>query len=403
MSAGRRVGSALAFAALAGAWLFAALELWQTSVPGDLVTPELDLRDRFSADLLEDGPTFHRFIDVTSLIATVAMIAALAVYARNGERFARESAAGRIGTGMLLGMLGLAFVWIAQFPFRLAAVWWARRYDQIEISYIDWLVEYWAAAGVKFLFLSLALLVVMALAAPLRRMWWIAAVPVLAALALAYAFVQPYMLPGLDRPAAAVEADLEDLAAAQGIGEPEIGVLDTRGAVEAPNAFAFGIGASERIVLFDTLVYVSDRDQVRAVLAHELAHLSKDHVWKTTAWLALLAVPIALAVAIATRRRGGIYEPSAVPLAVLVAVTLSVALSPLHNTFSQRLEAEADWVALNTTDAPEAATSMLMAFAEEVLLDPDPPAWSDLLSSHPSLESRLEMIEAWRERAAEAE
>ena len=328
------------------------------------------------------------------------MIAALAVYAVKGQRFTRESAAGRIGTGMLLGMLGLAFVWIAQFPFGLAEVWWARRHEQIEISYLNWLIEYWAVAGGKFLFISAALLVVMALAGVWRRLWWVAAVPVLAALALAYAFVQPYMLPGLDRPPAAVEADVAGLAAKQGIAEPDIRVIDTHGAIEAPNAFASGIGASEHIVVFDTLIDAFDREQVRVVLAHELAHLSRHHVLKTTAWLALLAVPIALAVALATRRRGGLYEPAAVPLAVLVAVTMSVVASPLNNTFSQRLEAEADWVALETTHDPDAASSMFMGFTEEALLDPDPPAWSELLlSSHPSLQSRLEMIEAWRRRA----
>jgi STE24 endopeptidase len=400
LSGGRRVASALALAALVAAWVFAAIELWRTSVPGDLALPDLDPGDRFSPALLEEAASFQRFIDVTSLLATVAMVAALAVYAVKGERFTRESAAGRIGTGMLLGMLGLAFVWIAQFPFGLAEIWWARRHDQVEISYLDWLIEYWAIAGGKFLFISAALLVVMALAGVWRRLWWVAAVPALAALAVLYAFVQPYMVPGLDRPPAAVEADVEGIAAAQGIAEPDVRVIDTHGAIEAPNAFAFGIGASERVVLFDTLIDAFDREQVRAVLAHELAHLSRDHIWKTIAWLALLAVPIALATAIATRRRGGLYEPAAIPLAVFVAVTLSVVVSPLDNTFSQRLEAEADWVALETTHDPDAADSMFIGFTEEALLDPDPPAWSDLLlSSHPSLQSRLEMIAAWRQRA----
>ncbi|MGI9111807.1 MAG: hypothetical protein ACR2GT_06390 [Gaiellaceae bacterium] len=44
----------------------------------------------------------------------------LALYAWRGAGFARESAAGRIGTGMLLGMIGLALVWLSQVPFRLA-------------------------------------------------------------------------------------------------------------------------------------------------------------------------------------------------------------------------------------------------------------------------------------------
>ena len=55
--------------------------------------------------------TASRRID--GVLSIVALLAVLAIYARHGERFTRESAAGRIGTGMLLAMLGFAFVWLA--------------------------------------------------------------------------------------------------------------------------------------------------------------------------------------------------------------------------------------------------------------------------------------------------
>ena len=43
------------------------------------------------------------------------------LYARRGAGLARESSAGPIGTGMLLGMLGLGIVWLVHLPFGLAA------------------------------------------------------------------------------------------------------------------------------------------------------------------------------------------------------------------------------------------------------------------------------------------
>ena len=42
----------------------------------------------------------------------------------------RESAAGPIGTGMLLAMLGFGLVWLVTVPFHVLALWWDRRYDQ---------------------------------------------------------------------------------------------------------------------------------------------------------------------------------------------------------------------------------------------------------------------------------
>ena len=58
-----------------------------------------------------------------------------------GRGFARESAAGPIGTGMLLGMLGLGIVWLVELPFTLLDVWWARRHDLTESGYLDWAFE----------------------------------------------------------------------------------------------------------------------------------------------------------------------------------------------------------------------------------------------------------------------
>ena len=67
------------------------------------------------------------------------------------------------------------------------------------------------------------------------------------------------------------------------------------------------------------------------MIAHELAHHSRDHLWKLIGWYALFALPMAWLIALATRRRGGMYEPRAVPLALLVAVVLQIAVTPAQN------------------------------------------------------------------------
>ena len=60
-----------------------------------------------------------------------------------------ESAAGPIGTGMLLAMLGLGLIWLLQLPFGLAELWWQRRHDVSRASYSEWVIGGW--------FVSLAL------------------------------------------------------------------------------------------------------------------------------------------------------------------------------------------------------------------------------------------------------
>ena len=66
---------------------------------------------------------FERLLYILWGLSQVTLFAVLVVYAKRGAVFARESAAGPIGTGMLLGMLGLAIAWLAGLPFRLLAPW----------------------------------------------------------------------------------------------------------------------------------------------------------------------------------------------------------------------------------------------------------------------------------------
>jgi Zn-dependent protease with chaperone function len=63
------------------------------------------------------------------------------------------------------------------------------------------------------------------------------------------------------------------------------------------------------------------------------------------------------------------------------------------------MEAEADWVALETTREPAAATSLFQGFSQEALLDPSPPTWAFvLMENHPSIAERVAMVEAWQAR-----
>jgi STE24 endopeptidase len=246
----------------------------------------------------------------------------------------------------------------------------------------------------------LALLIVMAIAGVWRHRWWLAAVPALIAVGVVFAFVQPYLIPDLDPlrdPQAAANA--RELAAAEGIPGTPVRVQNTHNLGGQPNAEAVGVGPSQRVIVWDTLLQRFSASEVRVVLAHEFGHLSRHHLWKGLAWTALLALPILLVVELATRRRGGLYEPTAVPLAIFVVVALLFCLSPLQNAFSRRLESEADWVALETTHDPKAAQALFRRFTRIALVEPRSPGWAELLiGNHPDVMQRIEMAQAWRLR-----
>jgi STE24 endopeptidase len=86
-----------------------------------------------------------------------------------------------------------------------------------------------------------------------------------------------------------------------------------------------------------------------------------------------------------------------------VLVALQLLALPLQNVITRRLEAEADWVALETAREPEAAERLFVRLGTTSLSDPSPPTWSYLLSqTHPTLMQRIAMAEAWITRSGHA-
>jgi Zn-dependent protease with chaperone function len=372
-------------------------------VPDGLQLHEPDPSKYFTAGELAEARNYERFLRINELLSVVVLVAVLVAYARRGARFTRESAAGRVGTGMLLGMLGFAVVWIAELPFGLAEVWWERRHDVSHVGYLEWAVSSWLGLGGVFLFVCAAIGIVMALAGPLRQRWWIAAVPVFIGLSLLFAFVSPFLMAQLkplhDKQ---LQAAADRYERKQDLPDIPVKVAEVKEFTTAPNAEAAGLGPSRRVILWDTLLGKPfDNSEIEVVLAHELGHHSRDHIWKGFGWSALFAFPVALAIALGTRRRGGMYDPRAVPLALLIAIVLQIAIAPVANVVTRRFESEADWVSLETTRDPESTRDAFVDLATTSKADPQPPTWSYILNEdHPTIMQRIAMADAWAPRSS---
>jgi STE24 endopeptidase len=391
---------AAALVAAAVGWTIAAALLWDTGVPDDLRLPDLDSGDYFSAAELEEARSYESVIRLFYLGSLVAGLLVLAVYAKVGLRFVRESAAGPIGTGMLLAMLGLGLVWLTLLPFGILELWWQRRHDLTEAGYADVVVGGWLALGVEFAGISLAILIVMGLARPLPRLWWIPGAAAFVGLAALGAFVYPYLGGGEPlRDPVLVEA-AERFEQEDDLPDVPIEVAEVSAYTTAPNAQAAGLGPSRRVILWDTILDGRfEDDELVFVIGHELGHHESAHLPKALAWYALFAFPGAWLIALATRRRGGMREPAAVPVALLVLVGLQLLASPAFTAISRNMEREADWIALDVTEDPDAGRDLFEGFSTALLADPDPPSWTTpILQTHPAILDRIAMVEAWEER-----
>jgi len=379
-------------------WVATARLLLEDAVPDSLALPRVDIDATFGAELVEDARRYERFLVIDWIVAQVVLLAVLWVYAKRGVRFIAQSAAGRIGTGMMLGMLGLGIVWLVQLPFGAAALWWERRHDTTEIGYLEWAFGDWLALGASFLAISLALLIVMALAGWLREWWWIPGAGAFVAIAALLTFVSPYLVETKPLGDAGLVQAAREYEREQGIGEIPLRVEEVSGDTSDANAYATGLGPTRRVILWDTLIDGRfDDGAERTVIAHEVAHHSSRHLPKSLAWFGMFALPAAWLLMRLTRRRGGMQAPEAVPLALLVVAVIQLVAAPFQSAISRSMEMEADWKALTSTRDPEGARELFVGFAETGLGDPSPPGWQQLLlGTHPTLADRVAMAEAWK-------
>lgn len=202
-----------------------------------------------------------------------------------------------------------------------------------------------------------------------------------------------------------VRTAVEEVLAASGERVDAIVVADASRRSTRQNAYISGLGASERVVLFDTLITAREPDEVGVVLAHEIAHKRNADVARMVALSVAggVASTYILAAVVRRRTRTGKQrapaDPRAAGVVFLTVVLLSASGMPIQSFVSRRAEAAADLGSLEFTDAPDAFARMQRGLTQANLTPPSPPApvmwwWG----THPSPMARLTMARWWEQR-----
>jgi STE24 endopeptidase len=386
----------------AALWLLAAWYLWRSSVPGDLSLPDLDPSNYFTAEELSKTARYERFIRIDIVLSTLATIGVLWAFSRRAPQFARNTGLGPIGAGMIVGMVILIILWAVDLPFSIALRWWEDRHDLTRGSWGEWLTDPWAELGAAVGFVMLQIAIIMGFARRFPRYWWLPVTPIFLALAFAFSLALPYLDAG--RVHAPRRPDVRKAYATLqreegtdvSLDEEKVSNLTTQA-----NAMVEGIGPTMRVVVWDTLLDGRfSPAEIRFVLAHELGHVKHEHIYKGFGWTVLFAFPITFLLAWLTRRRGGMGDPGVLPYGFLVLTILGVLVTPIGNVISRRVEAEADWQALQTTKDPAAGRGLFQEFTRTSLQQPKPPTWAYLyFDTHPTAIQRIAMMEAWKTRS----
>jgi len=224
-----------------------------------------------------------------------------------------------------------------------------------------------------------------------------------ALLVLLLSFVAPVVLePVFNRFRPLEDSDLRDavlgLGDRSGVPVREVLVADASRRTTKLNAYVSGLGATRRVVLFDTLVEKASEPEVLTVVAHELGHRRFRHVAFGTAiamagaagYVVVLWALLSSQAVLDAIGASGPGDPAIAAFALLVGELLGLAAAPLHAALSRRWEYACDRFALEQTGDLGAFELAFGQLSESNLPDSAPPRLAYLwLFSHPTVPERV--------------
>lgn len=311
---------------------------------------------------------------------------------------------------LVLGVGALAVVGrLVTLPVSAYAELVRHRYGLSTRGWALWLRDLTVATAISAVVTALALGSFLWLVRRAPRTWWAWSAGVAAGFVVVGSFLYPVLFePAFNRfeplPAGELRTDLLALAAESGVPVRDVLVSDASRRTTALNAYVSGIGATRRIVVYDTLLDELPDEQIESIVAHELGHVVHRDVLTGTligalgaaAATALLGWLLCWTPLLRRVGASGPGDPRVVPLVLFLLATGSVLATPLQNTVSRQVEVRADLHALDSTRDPDAFVDMQRRLATTNISDPDPPAaWQWFFGSHPTTAQRVAFAQAW--------
>ncbi len=253
------------------------------------------------------------------------------------------------------------------------------------------------------------------------RRWWFYFWAVTVPITLVVMFIEPfvveplfYKFTPLDATRPALVTRIEEMLHHAGLRIPRRRILEMNASSKTNtlNAYVSGLGASKRVVVWDTTLKKMTDDETLLVLGHETGHYVLHHILKEFVLIELVVLVLMalgfVAVRKLIRRYGGRTgvegegDLASLPVMLLVLTLMTFFSSPLVNGISRHYEHQADLFALEVThgvvpdpNAAEARAFQIMG--EQDLSDPDPnPFIVFWLYSHPPIDQRIKFALSYK-------
>lgn len=198
-----------------------------------------------------------------------------------------------------------------------------------------------------------------------------------------------------------LKARIETLLSECGFKSQGVFVMDGSKRSSHGNAYFTGLGASKRIVFFDTLLKQLSHDEIIAVLAHELGHFKHKHILKQmlTSFGIMLVGLFVFSLLInqswfyAGLNISQINPASGLLLLFILTSIISLPLAPLSSFMSRKNEFEADDFAKAHANKQDLISGLVKLYRDNAsTLTPDD-LYVKFYYSHPPANLRIANLE----------
>ncbi len=397
----------------------------QTPIPGlpksERVEPQHGKTEQYtlSEDRYEKAVTYSRaaytlyFVSYFVSFAVLLLLLQLGVAARFRDFAERVTGRRWLQAFVFVPLLFLTCD-IFDLPVRLYWHALSLRYEQSVQRWGSWFWDWTKEELVGTFFALILVLILFAVIRRSPRRWWLyfwfAALPIL----LGITFINPLVIDPLFNKFEPLDEEhpqlvdaIQKLTRNAGVPIPRERIFLMRASEKSNeiNAYVTGLGASKRVVVWDTTLQKTANEEALFIIGHELGHYVLGHVWKGFLYgaLGLLAALYLIFRGLhwmlgrwgRTWQLYGLEDWASLAAFLVLLQMVMFFASPVVNGVTRMEEHAADVYGLEVIhgivpNSEEVAAHAFQILGEVDLEDPNPPAFITFwLYSHPPLAERL--------------
>lgn len=273
-----------------------------------------------------------------------------------------------------------------------------------------WLGDQAKGLAIGLVLGTLAIASIYAVVRKTPRTWWLWGSIVLLAIAAFAVLIAPvYLEPVFNKftplPESELKGQILSLARAQGIPAHDVYEFDASRQTKRMSAHVSGLLGTTQISMNDNLMNRGSHEEIKAVLGHEMGHYVLNHVYKLLTFIGILVVAgfAFLRWAFDRVRAGygagwgirGVDDVAGLPLMLVLLSAFFLILTPVQNTLTRTMEAEADNYGLNASRQPDGFAQGALHLSEYRKMTPGP-IEEYLFYDHPSGWNRIHRSMVWK-------